>query len=380
MARAGEVIIVGGGIIGLSVARELIRAGFERITVLEKRQPARAASWAAAGMLAPNAECEVVDDFYRFCDESRQMYPEFAEALLDETGVDVELDRSGTLYAAFNEADASHLDLRYYRQKAAGIPVERLSFKDTIDVEPMLSPGVRESLYFPNDWQVENRALVTALEKYVLDRGVAILSDVSVDSVIIEGSKVTGVNTSGGRYVADVTVLATGAWTSLIQIGSRPMPVEVRPIRGQMLSFRPEPPPFRHVIYSPRGYLVPRADGRILIGATVEDVGFDDRVTPEAVVALRNTAYEIAPFLEDEAVIESWSGLRPFAADGLPILGPVDGFDALFIATAHYRNGILLAPITALLLARLIAAGESSEYFNLFGTQRVAARGFNAVA
>lgn len=372
MRNRPEILVVGGGVIGLGIARELSRAGVRGITIIERGHVGREASYAAAGMLAPNAECEVVDDFYRFCDESRRSYPEFAEKLLAETRIDIELDRSGTLYAAFSEADREHLALRYARQQAAGIPVERLSAGESLDLEPCLAASIRESLYFPTDWQVENRRLLAALTKFAVDNGIALTEGVGADSLVVDNGRVKGALVGGEPIFADATVLATGAWTSLIKIGEGEMPFRVRPIKGQMVSFQPGSRVFRRVIYSPRGYLVPRADGRILAGATVEDVGFDTSVTASATESLLASAVEIAPCLKGTEVAETWAGLRPSAADGLPIIGKIGGLEGLFVATAHYRNGILLAPLTGKLLAESIVNGTDSEYFRLFGPHRFA--------
>ncbi len=375
-----DILIIGGGVIGLSIARELNRFGVRRITLIERRDLGNEASYAAAGMLAPNAENEAIDDLYRFCDESRLMFPGLASELLGETGIDIELDRTGTLYAAFTKEDSEHLDERYELQKAAGIPVSRLSTQETLKAEPAISAAVRGSLFFPNDWQVENRKLVTALIKYAVDNGIEIIEDRPVDSLIVDGDTVRGAVAWNERLLADVTVLATGAWTSFIKIAGSELPFAVRPIRGQMISYKPVHRSFRHVIYSPRGYLVPRADGRILMGATVEDVGFDKATTDQAVRELSAAAVEIAPFLEREPIAEHWAGLRPLAWDGLPVIGPVPGYERLLAATAHYRNGILLAPLTATVIAEFIVNGSRSPYLDHFGAERHIDRGLNAKA
>ncbi len=191
MANNG-VLIIGGGVIGLSIARELHRLGVRRITLIERGPLGREASWAAAGMLVPNAENETIDELYRFCDESRRMFPELAGELLSETGIDIELDRTGTLYAAFTGEDYEHLDKRFELQKAAGIPVRRLSAAETISAEPAVASTVRGSLFFPNDWQVENRKLLEALKKYAVDNGIEIIENLAVDSLIVEGDTVRG--------------------------------------------------------------------------------------------------------------------------------------------------------------------------------------------
>lgn len=365
-----DIIIIGGGVIGLSLARELRRAGAGGVAIVERGRAGREASYAAAGMLAPNAECEAVDDFYRFCDASRRMFPRLAEELLEETGIDIELDRGGTLYTAFTEGDSRHISVRFARQRAAGISVERLSATETLAAEPHLSPSVRESLFFPDDWQVENRRLLAALRRFADLNGIEIFEEAPVDAIEIADGRAIGVRSRRGTMRAGTVVLATGAWSSLIKIADAAAVPDIRPIRGQIVSFGNGERMLIRVIYSPRGYLVPRADGRILAGATVEDVGFDPSTTDEAVSFLSETAVEIVPAIANLKIAENWAGLRPFAPGGLPIIGPLLDAENVLVATGHYRNGILLAPITAAILADRIVNGVESEYFELFGPDR----------
>ena len=367
--KFSEVLIIGGGIIGLSLARELNRKGIRKVTILERGEIGREASYAAAGMLAPHAETEVLDDFYYFCNESNLLYPQFAEEIFDETDVDIELDRSGTLYIAFSEDDLIQVRRRFEWQTGAGLQVEHLTARETRQTEPFVSPDVLESLYFPNDWQVENRKLLYALQKYCELYGIEIREKREVRNLLIENGKTIGAQTGSERYFAAKTVLTTGAWISFIKAENVALP-PVKPIRGQMISFHTAKRLFQKVIYSPRGYLVPRADGRILAGATVEDAGFDKSVTEAGRELLRDHALEIAPSLENLEIYESWTGLRPFAPDGLPVLGEFEEVENLFIATAHYRNGILLAPITARVLAEKIVKNSNSKYLEIFNPQR----------
>ena len=372
-------MIVGGGVIGLSLARELRKRGVGKITILERGKIGRESSFAAAGMLAPQSEADKADEFFHFCSNSKKIYPNFAEQLLAETGVDVELDRSGTLYLAFTENDSKEIRRRFDWQKYADLAIEHLSAEDARKAEPFISPDVREALFFPDDWQVENRKLLAALEKFAHLNGIEICSNSEVKNLIIEDFKVLGAETGGEKFSAEKIVLAAGAWTSLIndwkalaesgkRIGGLPF---VRPIRGQMISFRTEKRLFSKVIYTARGYVVPRADGRILAGATVEDVGFDKSLTEAGIESLRRNAYEIAPRLANLEISEKWAGLRPRAADNLPILGtPLQFYENLFLATAHYRNGILLAPLTARILADKIVDGVDSRYLEIFGMRR----------
>ena len=367
--KFSDVLIVGGGVIGLSLARQLHKKGIRKITIIERGEIGREASYAAAGMLAPHAETDKLDDFYYFCDESNRLYPNFAGELFDETDVDIELDRSGTLYLAFTEKDVIEIRRRFEWQKSAGLQVERLTARETRQIEPFVSPDVLESLFFPNDWQVENRKLLYALHKYCELYGIEIREKAEIKNLLIENGKIIGAETGAEKFYAGKTVLATGAWTSLIKAESFALP-PVKPIRGQMVSFQTAKRLFGKVIYSPRGYLVPRADGRILAGATIEDAGFDKSVNDAGIELLRDHALEIAPTLGNLEISEKWAGLRPFAPDGLPVLGGCSEIENLFIATAHYRNGILLAPLTARVLANKIAENFDSEYLEIFNPQR----------
>lgn len=361
-----EILIIGGGVIGLSLARSLKKFGAGKITILERGTPGRESSFAAAGMLAPQAETDKLDDFFDFCHESNKLYPQFAAELFDETGVDIELDRAGTLYLAFSDEDVREINRRYVWQKGAGLPIEYLTAEEIRRSEPFVSPDVREGLFFPNDRQVENRKLLLALQKFAELNEIQIVENTEVKNIVVKDGKATGAETGNGIFSAQTIILTTGAWTSLVKVNNLDLSFKVRPIRGQMLSFQAARRFFRHVIYSPRGYVVPRVDGRILAGATVEDVGFDKSVTGAGIDFLLERALEIAPSLANLESNDKWSGLRPAAADGMPVLGAVPEAENLFAATAHYRNGILLAPITAETLASKILNDVESRYLQIF--------------
>jgi glycine oxidase len=369
-----EILIIGGGVIGLTIARELHKKGFRRITILERGEIGKESSYAAAGMLAPQAETDKTDDFFRFCSESNQLYPQFTAELFDETDVDIELDRSGTLYLAFTDKDVKEIRQRFQWQKSAGLQVEHLSAQETRQAEPFVSPDVLESLFFPNDWQVENRKLLHALQKYCELYGIEIRERAEIKSLLTENGTIIGAETEKEKFSAGKVVLATGAWTSLIKADTFILP-KIKPLRGQMISFYTAKRIFSKVIYSPRGYIVPRADGRVLAGATVEDAGFDKSVNAEGIDFVREHALEIAPSLVNLEIQDTWAGLRPFAADGLPIVGAISEIENLLIATAHYRNGILLAPLTAKILAEKIAENKDSDYMDVFSPNRFLAVG-----
>lgn len=362
-----EILIIGAGVVGLALARSLRKSGAAgQITILERGSAGREASFAAAGMLAPQAETDRTDDFFDFCYQSNKLYPQFAAELLEETGIDIELDRAGTLYLAFSDEDVREINRRYVWQKGAGLAVEYLTGEEIRRSEPFVSPDVREGLFFPNDWQVENRKLLAALQKYAELNAIKIVENAEVKNLIVENGRATGAETETEKFSAGTIILTAGAWTSLVKANRLDLPFKVRPIRGQMLSFQTARRLFRHVLYSPRGYLVPRADGRILAGATVEDVGFDKSVTKAGIDFLLEHALEIAPSLANLEITDKWSGLRPFAADALLVLGVLPEAENLFAATAHYRNGILLAPMTAQTLASKIVKNVESRYLQIF--------------
>lgn len=366
-----DVLIIGGGIIGLSIARELKRRGVEKIAILEKNSACgMESSSAAAGMLAPQAEADRADLFFRFCEESRNLYPKFAEELFSETGVDIELDQTGTLYLAFTEKDAEELEKRYTWQKAANLNIEKLSAREVLEIEPNISPRVFFGLRFPLDWQVENRKIIEAL---ILSLRNAEFANAEVKSLIFENNKVIGAETDLGKIYASKIVIASGAWTSLIKDEYDLLSnLKVKPVRGQMTAFSDNGKSFRHVIYKRRGYIVPRKNCRILVGATVEDAGFDCKVTDKGAASLLKTALEISPVFEKLNLEGKWAGLRPFVSDGLPVIGEFPGIENLFAATAHYRNGILLAPKTAGILADKISGAVESEYLKAFSPRRFA--------
>ncbi len=369
-----EVLIIGGGVIGLSIARELHKQGVSRITLLEQGVCGEEASWAAAGMLGPQVEANEAGTFFDLCFASRDMYAELAAELLDETGIDIELDRSGTLYLAFTDEDVREIRERFEWQHKAGLSIDLLSAEDVRRFEPLVSPDVRESLYFPNDWQVENRKLVAALKHYAEINGIAIRENVKVEKLTVKGQRVVGAETKEGCVFADKAVLATGAWTSLIKLGPIEMPLKIEPVLGQMIAFDATRRLVRNVIYSSHGYVVPRRDGRILAGSTSEMAGFEKSVTESASASLKKMAGMIVPEIAGLEINDRWAGLRPFASDGLPVLGTVGGIEDLFIATGHYRNGILLAPLTAKIAAENLVNGTASEYFRAFGPDRFGRR------
>lgn len=381
LPKNSDVLIIGGGIIGLSIARKLKKKGVEKITILEKNPSCGAeASSAAAGMLAPQAEADCDDSFFRLCRESRDLYPQFARELFAETGIDIELDCTGTLYLAFNEKDAEELEKRFLWQKAANLKIEKLSRKEILEIEPKAAPSVLFGLLFPLDWQVENRKIVEALDLQLKKpsenqtKSKVEFVETKAESLIFENKKVIGARTGQKDIFAEFVIIASGAWTSLIKDEFDLLSnIQIKPVRGQIIEFQDDEKLFRRVVYTARGYAVPRRNNRILVGATVENAGFDCQTTEEGERLLIETALEISPEFRNLSLKNSRAGLRPFAPDALPVLGEFSGIENLYIATAHYRNGILLAPKTAEILADKITGVSESEYLRIFSPRRFAA-------
>jgi glycine oxidase len=362
-ARA-DVAIVGGGLVGCALAAEIARRG-RRVVVLERSEPGAEASGAAAGMLSPQADAVSPDAFFELALESRELYPDWSRGLAEETGIDPGYRRTGLLHVRFGAEPSGAPDPRAW-QRAAGLAVlseppaplgERLASR--------LSPELRGEVFFPDEGVVDPRALTRAVRRSAELRGAEIRVGVSVTGFRIEGGVCRGVDTDGNAVEADATVDAAGAWAALG--GALPLPLPVAPVRGQIVELRLRRP-LETIVSSDDVYLVPRADGGVLIGSTLEHVGFLKAVTAEAVARLIGAAIRIVPEVREARFVTAWSGLRPGTPDGWPVLGksPIRG---LFFATGHYRNGILLAPITARLIAGLICE-EGNRDLSAFSVER----------
>ena len=353
-----DVIIVGAGVIGLSIAYELLCRG-TRVTLVDQGDPGKEASWAAAGVLAPQGALPVNRAYLDLCISSLDLFADWSSRLLEETGIDVEYRTEAGLQVAFDDAESEELDERYRHQVDLGLPVERLSGEEVRALEPMLSPETRCGLLFERMHQVENRRLVQALVAAVRSRGGAFRIGDPVVDLIVRRNRAAGVVVPGERIGAERVVVAAGAWSGLLKwIPGSPPPVQ--PVRGQMVCVDGRGvPPLGRVIYGLEQYLVPRRDGRVLMGATVEKTGFDASVTAGGVSDVIREGLRMAPGLAEAPVVESWAGLRPMSKDGKPILGPA-GLERLVLATGHFRNGILLAPITGRLIAHHLEHGAVS--------------------
>lgn len=345
-----KTVVVGGGVMGCGIGWRLAQAGVE-VTILERSIPGAEASSAAGGILAPQKEAPGPGPFLDLCLRSRAMYGELSRELLAVTGVDIGYAQSGLLSAAFEEATLVKLEATCAWQQAYGLRAELLDAQQARALEPALSTRALGALHLPDDHQVDNRQLMKALSLAAARAGARFRTGY-VRGLLEDGQAVRGVDLDGERLEADAVVLAAGSWSGVVN-GSPVDPRVLRPARGQMVQLAMRLPPFGRVLFCERGYLVPRPDGRIIAGSTMELVGFEKRVTAEGLRAILEMAIELCPELGHAAVEDSWAGLRPYTEDHLPILGPGPK-PGLFLATGHFRNGILLAPLTARLVSELV--------------------------
>jgi len=338
--KTWDVIVVGGGIIGLSLTIALNKRGM-RVLVVERGEPGREASHAAAGMLVDSLE-ETPTVLQALATASARMYPEFARELEDESGMKVDLRDQGTLVLDRMDGEAP----------------ARLA-----ELEPVVAHSNRPVRFLP-ERSVDPRALVAAALKAAKHRGIDISSGAAVTAVLLSDGRVSGVSTEKSHYSAPIVVNCAGAWAG--QFGPHPFPT--RPAKGQMLAVVGQPV-LRHVIRAPEVYLVPRSDGRIVIGATVEDAGYDKRTLPETIHRLHQAAVALIPELAKARIHEAWAGLRPVTPDNLPILGETST-PGYFVATGHFRDGILLAPVTARVMAQAICREKPGYELDAFSPGR----------
>jgi len=376
-----SVIVVGGGVIGLSCARALVQAGAD-VTVLERDEFGRGASWAAAGMLAPTAEVDFEEtELLKLGRESLDLYPEFVDDLESETDLDVDYRTEGTLVVGLDRDDREQLDRLHAYRERLGLSVEKLTGEQARDREPALSPSVHSATACPDDHQIDPRRLVAALVQSLNEEGVDLRKETSVQRVVrgetgdgdaTSGEAVVGVETeSGERIEADDVLLAAGAWTGQIDGVPEDVLPHIRPVRGEMIAVElGNPPLLSHVIRAPGAYLVPRTGGPLVIGATSEERGFDERMTAGGALQLLHGAWRAVPAIDDQGILDMWTGFRPMSLDARPVVGPTE-VPGLWLATGHGRNGILLAPVTAGLIRRSFERGGVPPNYQEFAPSRL---------
>jgi glycine oxidase len=353
MSRCSDVLVVGGGVIGGALAWALARRGLS-VTLVEGGRIGRGASWAAAGVLAPDWNGDDPPALSALAAASLELWPDWAAAIEERTGVGLQFRRDGVLNL-WVDPEAAHLPAELATDPPPVAPGgEVLTAAEVRALEPLVTGPILGGVLTPGDAQVDNPRLAPALIRAAVGLGVRVLTDTPVAALTGTAGRCTGARTvSGVEIAAGLVVLAAGAWSGPLAAASGfRLPVE--PWRGQMLAFDAVARPLRHIVFCGELVLVPRPHGPLLVGTTLEKVGFDPRVTPAGLNQILARAGRLAPGLGDLPLLRSWAGLRPGTPDHLPYLGPVPGWQGLYAATGHGRKGIILAPITAELLTRLI--------------------------
>ena len=364
------IVIVGGGIIGLSLGWQLLRRG-RAVTVFDRGDVGREASWVAGGMLAPHSEVGFEEeDFLSVGARSLEMFPRFVDELAEDTGQRVALDPHGTLIVAFNRDDMARIRRLYEFRRHLGLPVEWMLGSEAKEKEPLLSPKVTAAISLPDDIQVNARRLVETLRSAFVKRGGKLEENTEVEAIEIRADRAFGVSTRSGVTEATDVVLAAGSWSS--RIGGIPEALRppVRPIKGQVLSLRQNGDVnFKHVIRSPDVYLVPKDDGRLIVGASQEEMGFDKTPTAGEIMRILERGWEAVPSIYDLPLESIDVGLRPGSRDHMPIVGTT-AIEKLYYATGHFRHGILLTPLTAYAMCDLITDGKTTDDLASFDPRR----------
>ena len=368
MSRKKSVIIIGGGVIGLGIGWQLAKTGAS-VTIYEQAEAGRGASWAAAGMLAPLAEAHTEEpDLLKLGCQSLACYPQWVQELEADAEMSIGYRVEGTLIVGLEPDDTHQLQHLYTAQQDLGLDVTWLTGREAREIEPALSPRVTAAIRCESDHQVDNRLMVKALGRAYQRYGGVLHENSAVENIHIENGIAVGVKTRNGKKQnRDVIVLSAGCESAQIEGIPDTIRPPVRPVKGQMLALQMEAGiTVKNVIRTVRAryptsvYLVPRADGRLIVGATSEEMGFDTRLTAGGVFELLRGAWEAVPGIYELPLLETWTGLRPGSRDNAPILGKTP-IENLIYATGHYRNGILLTPITAYEISKLILTGETSE-------------------
>jgi glycine oxidase len=361
-----DVAIAGGGLIGGAIAFELARSGL-RVALFDRQQPGEGSSWAAAGILSPAPENAGMISTVPLSRASLNLYPEFVAAVEEISGQSVGYRARGTLEALFSTDAQEKLSTIIALHHGLGLKAEPVSAEDAREMEPALSPELEAAVFRPDEACVDNRELTKAVLTAAERSGVKIFGASNVQSIAKDGGRCDGLFVDGEKVESRWTVIAAGCSSAEIKGAAHYAPV--RPAKGQMIALRAEGFTIERVLWSDHVYLVPRNDGRILAGATVEYVGFNKKVTAGAVQKILAAALQLAPALADAQIEETWAGLRPDAPDHLAIIGPTD-LDGLLVATGHFRSGILLAPITAQLIREWITTQNVSQEWARFSPMR----------
>lgn len=358
--------IAGGGVIGGAIALELARAGL-RVCVFDRQKPGQEASWASAGIISPAPENPGMIATVELAKRSAALYPEFVALVEGISGQSTGFRRKGTLEALFSVDAREELSTIIALHHGLGLRAEPLGAEDARELEPALSDEVEAAVLRPEEASIDNRLLTAAVFEAAQRSGAEVFPSSRVKGICREGARCRGLLLEDERVEAQWTVIAAGCFSGMIEGVSAYAPV--KPAKGQMIAFRADDLEIERVLWSENIYLVPRNDGRILAGATVEYVGFDKSVTAGGVEKNLSAAIELVPGLKNARIEETWAGLRPDSADHLPILGPTD-VEGLVMATGHFRSGILLTPVTARLVREWITEQKVSLDWERFSPLR----------
>ena len=369
MTTPQTIGIIGGGVAGLGPAWQLATRGWN-VHLFERDTIGSGASRRAAGMLAPTSEVTFEEkQLLRIGQQSLQMYPDWIDELTAISGVDVDYRREGTLIVAVDRDDAEALEHLYQYHQRLGLDVERLVGDDARQLEPGLSPNIHYALFTPHDHQVDPIRLIDALGKAFVAAGGHLHEDTEVAGVELGDDGVRAIRLDDSTAIdTEAAVVAAGAWSPRLDGIDDVLP-HIRPVRGQMLAVElGSPPIIDRVVRAPDAYLVPKSDGRLLIGSTMEERGFDERLTAGGLFDILEGAWEAVPGIYDAPVVDTWTGFRPLTLANQPVIGPT-AIDGLFLSVGHGRNGILLSAATGYGLAEAIDTGHIPDYLRPFAPQ-----------
>ena len=366
-----ETLIVGAGVVGLSIAYELAQRGCKEVVLVDRQPPALEASWAGAGILPPGSWYVSNPALEALAALSVRLNYAWSKQLLVESGIDDLLRTTGAVHLASTPQQFDHLKSKFAEWSLLGIETTAMEPQEVADIEPGLCvDGLLGAYLVPGEAQIDNRLHAAALVEALKRRGILIYYPHQVNALSSHSPGGVTATTTGGQIHAQRVVLTAGAWTPPLaeQLG---VALEIRPIRGQMLDFEPLADlPLTRIIHQAGQYLVPRAEGRVIVGATVEEVGFDKSTDRHQIEGLAEFARRTLPALADQPIDQCWAGLRPASADDLPYIGPVPGAHNVFIAAGHYRSGLQMASGTAVMMADLLAGGSPPIDITPFSLQR----------
>lgn len=368
--KSSDILIIGGGIIGLSVGWQLARKGL-KVEIFEKNEAGRSAGWVSAGMLSPQAEMGFEEiELFKLGRISLDMYPKFLDELHEDSDIKVSFEKCGSLMVGFDRDDTERLRRLYDFREKVGLSVQWITGSEARELEPLLSPKCSSSIWIPDDAQVNNRELIDAVKSAFKNRGGILNENTHVKSIVTQNNKIQAIITNEGEVEASLVILCAGAWSKQIDGIPEHLLPPVRPVKGQIISLRmDENVKLTHAIRAPDVYLVPKSDGRLLVGATNEEMGFDTNPTAGEIYRLLERGWETIPAIYDLPIEALEVGLRPGSRDHEPIIGDTE-IEGLYYATGHYRGGILLTPVTAFELSEWIVSGKRSEILESFQLSR----------